>query len=86
MVFLLSLRTFPADYFKELCRLRRVELRHDMKLPLYFGTLTNNLVYRRLAPGLLKKLKERRVEVGRPNEKLHSGLSADFGVPEVLVH
>lgn len=79
-------RTFPADYFKELCRLRRVELRHDMKLPLYFGTLTNNLIYRRLAPGLLKKLKERRVEVGRPNEKLHSGLSADFGVPEVLVH
>jgi hypothetical protein len=79
-------RTFPSDYFKHLCRLRGVELRSDMKLPQYFGTLTNNLVYRRIAPGLLKRLKERRIEVGRPNEKLHSGLSADFGVPEVLVH
>jgi P63C domain len=79
-------RTFPADYFKELCRLRNVELRHDMKLPSYFGHLTNNLVYRRIAPGLLRKLKERRTDKGRPNEKLHSGLSLDFGIPEVLVH
>jgi hypothetical protein len=79
-------RTFPADYFKHLCRLRGVEFRDDMKLPQYFGTLTNNLIYRRIAPGLLKRLKERRVEIGRPNEKLHSGLSLDVGVPEVLVH
>lgn len=79
-------RTFPADYFKHLCRLRGVEFREDMKLPQYFGILTNNLIYRRLAPGLLKKLKERRVDLGRPNEKLHSGLSLDVGVPEVLVH
>jgi hypothetical protein len=79
-------RTFPADYFKHLCRLRGVEFRDDMKLPQYFGILTNNLIYRRLAPGLLKKLKERRVELSRPNEKLHSGLSLDVGVPEVLVH
>jgi len=79
-------RTFPADYFKHLCRLRGVELRADMKLPQYFGKLTNNLVYRRIAPGLLKKLKARRVEMGRPKEKLHSGLSLDVGVPEVLLH
>ena len=79
-------RTFPADYFKHLCRLRGIELRPDMKLPQYFGTITNNLVYRRMAPGLVTKLKERRVGLGRPNEKLHSGLSLDFGIPEVLVH
>jgi hypothetical protein len=79
-------RTFPADYFKHLCRLRRVELRPDMKLPLYFGCLTNNLVYRRLAPGLLKRLKERRIERGKQSNKLHSWLSIDLGVPELLVH
>ncbi|HJQ81694.1 MAG TPA: P63C domain-containing protein, partial [Lacipirellulaceae bacterium] len=79
-------RTFPADYFKHLCRLKNVELRPDMKLPQYFGILTNNLVYRRIAPGLLKRLKVRRVEMGRLNEKLHSGLSLDVGIPEVLVH
>ncbi|HYJ05390.1 MAG TPA: P63C domain-containing protein [Chthoniobacterales bacterium] len=79
-------RTFPADYFKHLCRLRGVELRHDMKLPQYFGQLTNNLIYRRLAPGLLRKLKERREERGSKSNKLHSWLSEDIGLRDVLVH
>jgi hypothetical protein len=79
-------RTFPADYFKHLCRLRGVELRPDMKLPQYFGKLTNNLVYRRLAPGLVKRLKARRTELGSASNKLHSWLSADVGFPEVLMH
>ena len=48
-------RTFPADYFKELCRLRGVVFRPDMRLPQYFGHLTNDLVYRRMAPRLLIK-------------------------------
>jgi hypothetical protein len=79
-------RTFPADYFKHLCRLRGVDLRSDMKLPQYFGHLTNNLVYRRIAPGLLIRLKERRSERGSPSNKLNQWLSLDVGVPEVLVH
>jgi P63C domain-containing protein len=79
-------RTFPADYFKHLCRLRGVELRTDMKLPQYFGHLTNNLVYRRIAPGLVRRLKEHRAELGKPSGKLQQCLSVDFGVPEVLVH
>lgn len=79
-------RTFPSDYFKHLCRLRGVELRSDMKLPQYFGQLTNNLIYRRIAPGLLKKLKERKLERGTPGNKLHSWLSEDIGFRSVLVH
>src|SRR5215218_8643982 len=78
--------TFPAEYFKHLCRLRGVELRHDMKLPPYFGTLTNNLVYRRIAPGLLIKLKERKLERGKPSNKLFSWLSDDIGLRALLVH
>jgi len=79
-------RTFPTDYFKHLCRLRGVDLRPDMKLPQYFGHLTNNLVYRRLAPGLLRKLKERREERGSPSNKLNQWLSEDVGFRGVLVH
>ena len=79
-------RTFPAAYFEHLCRLRGVALRPDMKLPLYFGHLTNNLVYRRIAPGLLKTLKERRTERGARSNKLNQWLSLDIGVPELLVH
>src|SRR5262249_33519408 len=79
-------RTFPADYFKHLCRLRGVELRPDMKLPQYFCCLTNNLVYRRLSPGLLKRLKGPRIERGSPSNTLPSWLRSDVGFPEVLVH
>jgi|SRR5450631_1802480 len=52
----------------------------------YFGVLTNNLIYRRIAPGLLHKLKERRGERGTQSNKLHSWLSEDIGMREVLVH
>jgi hypothetical protein len=79
-------RTFPDEYLKNLCRLRGVELGPDKKLPQYFGHLTNNLVYRRLAPGLLKKLKERKRERGHASDKLHSWLSEDIGLRGVLVH
>lgn len=79
-------RTFPSEYFKELCRLRGVEMRPDMKLPQYFGRLTNNLVYRRIAPGLLRKLKEQREAKGAKANKLHSWLSEDVGLRALLVH
>jgi hypothetical protein len=79
-------RTFPNDYFKHLCRLKGVELREDMRLPQYFGHLTNDLVYRRIAPGLLKALKERRIERGLPSNKLHWWTSEELGHPELLLH
>jgi hypothetical protein len=55
-------------------------------LPQYFGHLTNNLIYRRIAPGLLARLKERRAERGNPGNKLNQWLSLDVGVPELLLH
>jgi hypothetical protein len=79
-------RTFPGDYFKHLCRLKNVPLRPDMKLPQYFGHLTNDLIWRRIAPGLLRALKERRSERGSPSNKLHSWTSEELGKPELLLH
>lgn len=79
-------RTFPGDYFKHLCRLKGVVLRPDMKLPQYFGHITNDLVWRRIAPGLLRALKERRSERGSPSNKLHSWTSDELGKPELLLH
>jgi len=79
-------RTFPGDYFKHLCRLKGVPLRPDMKLPQYFGHITNDLIWRRIAPGLLRKLKERRSERGSPSNKLHSWTSEELGKPELLLH
>jgi len=79
-------RTFPGDYFKHLCRLKGVPLRPDMKLPQYFGHITNDLIWRRIAPGLLRALKERRSERGSPSNKLHSWTSDELGKPELLLH
>jgi putative intracellular protease/amidase len=76
----------PGDYFKHLCRLIGVELRPDMKLPQYFGHLTNDLIWKRIAPGLLRTLKERRSERGSPSNKLHSWASEELGKSELLLH
>ena len=77
---------FPQDYLKHLCRLRGVELRPDMRLPQYFGTLTGNLIYKRIAPGLLQALKDRRAERGRPGNKLYQWTSEDVGYPALMMH
>ncbi len=81
-------RTFPAEYFKELCRLRRVQLRPDMQLPQYFGHLTNDIVYRRLHPRVLEELKNKSTDDdgNRKSNKLHQWLSEDKGHPKLLQH
>jgi hypothetical protein len=81
-------RTFPAAYFKELCRLRNVQFRPNMKLPQYFGHLTNDIVYRRLHPRVLEELQQRtgRNESGNRPNKLFQWLSEDAGHPKLLQH
>ena len=44
------------------------------------------MIYRRIAPGLLKKLKDRKAERGSPSNKLFSWFSEDVGLRAVLVH
>jgi hypothetical protein len=81
-------KTFPDDYFKELCRLKGVTFRSDMKLPQYFGHHTNDIVYKRLAPSVLKKLQEKNptTESGRRANKNFQWLSEDMGHPKLLQH
>ena len=50
--------TFQLDYYREIYRLRGLEYPHDsVKRPQYFGVITNDIVYKRLAPGVLEELK-----------------------------
>ncbi len=81
-------RTFPKDYFRELCRLKNIAYRADMKLPQYVGKLTNDIVYKRLGPHVLERLRERnpRNESGRRPAKHHQWLSEDVGNPQLLQH
>src|SRR5262249_22520422 len=48
-------RTFPTDFYQEMFRLRGVKFPTETpQKPRYFGLLTNDIVYDRLAPGVLE--------------------------------
>ncbi len=82
-------KTFPLDYYKELCRLRGKTFSPAMKLPRYFGHLTNNFIYRRLAPGVFVEIQKRnpanRVG-GRRKNKNFQWLTEEIGNPKLLQH
>jgi hypothetical protein len=84
--------TFSLDYYEQLFRLWEVpydRYRPTMKRPQFFGTLTNNIVYERLAPGVLEELRKRNpvdAETGRRANKFFQHLTADRGHPKLKEH
>jgi hypothetical protein len=83
------IKTFPTDYYREMFRLRDMDYpKSPVKRPRYFGTLTNDIVYRRLAPGVLAELKRVQVkdENGRPKHKLFQRLTTNAGYPKLREH
>jgi hypothetical protein len=82
-------RTFPADYYEQMFRLRGLEYRSDsVKRPQYFGVLTNNIVYDRLAPGVLAELKKvtERDDEGRRKHRFFQRLTTNVGYPKLREH
>lgn len=83
------LTTFPPDFYKELFRLRGMSYSTESNWrPQYFGKLTNDIVYSRLAPGVLEELKrvQAKTESGRPKHKLYQRLTANSGYPKLREH
>jgi hypothetical protein len=81
--------TFQTDYYREIYRLRGLEYPRDtVKRPQYFGVLTNEIVYRRLAPGVLEELKRvtPRLISGRHKDKLFRRLTQNKGYPKLREH
>ena len=82
-------RTFPEDFYKELFRLRGLEYPTlTVKRPQYFGILTNDVVYRRLAPAVLEELKRvtPRSDNGRYKDKFFQRLTSNVGYPKLREH
>jgi hypothetical protein len=83
------LPTFPADYYEQMFRLRGLEYPHgSVKRPQYFGTLTNDVVYKRLAPGVLDELRRvsARDDTGRLRHKYFQRLTSNAGYPKLREH
>jgi hypothetical protein len=81
--------TFQKDYYEQLFRLRGLEFPKDtVQRPQYFGVLTNDIVYKRIAPGVLEELKKVviRNEDGRPKHKYFQRLTSNLGYPKLREH
>ena len=82
-------RTFPEDFYREMFRLRGLEFpKAKVQRPRYFGHLTNDVVYKRLAPGVLDELKKvtPRDESGRHKQRLFQRLTTNVGYPKLREH
>lgn len=82
-------QTFPAEFYEQMFRLRGMEFPHaSVQRPRYFGILTNDVVYKRLAPGVLSELKRvtPRNEGGRPTAKYFQSLTSNVGYPKLKEH
>ncbi|MXO85560.1 hypothetical protein GRI38_05905 [Altererythrobacter aurantiacus] len=82
-------KTFPDEFYEQLFRLRGLDFPHDtVKRPQYFGHLTNDIVYRRLAPGVLAELKgtEPKTPSGKRKGTLQQRLTPDLGHPKLREH
>jgi hypothetical protein len=60
----------------------------SVKRPQYFGVLTNDIVYKRLAPGVLDELKRvtPKNDAVRPKNKFFQRLTNNIGYPKLREH
>ena len=82
-------QTFPQEFYENMFRLRGLEFSStSVKRPQYFGHLTNDVVYKRLEPGVLKELKRvtPRNESGRPTATYARSLTKNVGYPKLKEH
>jgi hypothetical protein len=81
-------KTFPAEFYKQIFRLNGWAYEENCGRPGVVGHWTNNIVYRRLAPGVWEELKRLtpRSPSGDFKNKLFQRLTEDFGHPKLREH
>lgn len=82
------LKTFPAEYYENLFRLYHLPYPPEGNKswrPAFFGRVTNDVVYSRLAPELLPELKRTASRSAR-KAKLHQWLTREVGHPKLREH
>jgi len=83
--------TFGLDYYQQMFRLWNQPYdasRPTMRRPQFFGRLTNNIVYSRLAPGVLEELRRLNPadEQGKRQKKHFQHLTPQLGHPRLKEH
>jgi hypothetical protein len=80
-------KTFPTDFYEHMFRIRGLAYPPERQnyRPQYFGVLTNDIVYERLAPGLLEELKKQALK-DEKKAHLHRRLTEEVGHPRLKEH
>ncbi|WP_294536937.1 P63C domain-containing protein [uncultured Rhodoblastus sp.] len=82
-------QTFPPEFYDNLFRLRGLHYPRDtVKRPQYFGYLTNDVIYKRLAPGIVDELKRLtpKLPSGRRKHQYFRRLTENLGHPKLREH
>lgn len=81
-------KVFPDEFWNKLLKIKGYESYIGLKRPSFVGHWVNDIVYSRLAPNILERLKDLnpRLKNGYRKHKHHSFLTEDHGVPELKDH
>lgn len=82
-------KTFPPEFYDNMFRLRGLHFPKDtVTRPQYFGHITNDVVYKRLAPGIVNELRRvtPKLPSGRRKHQYFRRLSDDIGHPKLREH
>ena len=81
-------RTFPYEFYTEIARLKEWPAIYSIKRPSVIGHYTNDIVYDRIAPGLLEELRNLNptLPTGRRQQRHHQWFTPEFGHPRLKEH
>ena len=83
-------QTFPYEFYEEIFRLKDWPGPQGTKRPALIGRYTNDIVYQRLAPGVLQELQRKNPTLPRPSggrrHKHHQWFTPEHGHPKLLQH
>lgn len=80
--------TFPMEFYEQICRLKQWPAEYAIARPQVVGRYTNDIIYERLAPGVLKELRNRNPTLPSGNRKHrhHQYLTPNHGHPALQRH
>ena len=82
-------RTFPFEFYEQICRLKKWPSIRAIKRPSLMGLYTNQYVYDRLAPGVLEELQRVNPvdsDTGHRKHRHHQWFTHDVGHPKLRGH
>jgi hypothetical protein len=81
-------KTFPDEFYHEIIRLKGWATIQINKRPSVIGRYTNDIVYERLAPGILSELQNKNpvLDSGHRRVRHHQFLTDEIGHPALAQH